>query len=216
MRTLIVAPHMDDEVLSCGGLIQKRVASGDEVYVLTMFGRVYDYGRVSVEDSFEKEYEHFKAAQLVLGYQRHQCMLNDEGEPTKVGYYRLLEEIEDVMCQYDPHELVVPGKLDLNQDHRFLADVCDIACRPFNLGSIRRILAAGALDSELKTPNYFIPMNTAELEVKLNAMNCYETERREGVHTRSPENIEAYARVVGSKCGHEFAEGFLLKLSVEG
>jgi len=35
-RILIVAPHPDDEVLGCGGLIQQAVANGAQVYVVLM------------------------------------------------------------------------------------------------------------------------------------------------------------------------------------
>lgn len=37
MRTCIVSPHLDDALLSCGVLIQRRRALGDEVLVLNVF-----------------------------------------------------------------------------------------------------------------------------------------------------------------------------------
>ena len=37
MRRVILSPHLDDAVLSCGGSIAAQVASGDQVIVLTLF-----------------------------------------------------------------------------------------------------------------------------------------------------------------------------------
>lgn len=38
-RTLIIAPHPDDEVLGCGGLIAKLVADGNPPYIVILTGR---------------------------------------------------------------------------------------------------------------------------------------------------------------------------------
>ena len=36
MNILVVAPHPDDEVIGCGGIIAKKVANGDRVTVAIM------------------------------------------------------------------------------------------------------------------------------------------------------------------------------------
>ena len=33
---LVIAPHADDELLGCGATIVKKIANGDNVYVLVM------------------------------------------------------------------------------------------------------------------------------------------------------------------------------------
>jgi len=43
VKILIIAPHMDDEVLGMGATIARRVGEGDEVHVCCVAHRVYDH-----------------------------------------------------------------------------------------------------------------------------------------------------------------------------
>lgn len=212
MKTLVIVAHMDDEALSCGALIMSRVSNGHDVYVLALHTRVYNYG---AWDGGLREYDDFKKSLAVLGRggKLHgRCELMPEGEPGKVGFYPLLKVIEAALDDFKPDEVVIPSKLDLNQDHQHLAHVCDIALRPANLGSVRRILRSHAFDSVVNTFQYYVPFDSDRLRVKLEAVGCYKNEARDGVHPRSPNNIEAWHRVLGSKCGAEFAEGYSVVL----
>jgi LmbE family N-acetylglucosaminyl deacetylase len=123
-RTLVIAAHMDDEVLGAGGLIRKRVCCEDAVRVLTCFSRKYPGEPGGNEYKIARQRDHFTGAQLALGYAECTHMLLEEGEPQKTGYYALLEEIEYAIQQFKPTEVVIPGRSDLNQDHRHLNEVC--------------------------------------------------------------------------------------------
>jgi len=208
MRTLIVSAHLDDESLSCGGLIQDRVAKGIPVDVVVLFGRKYNYG---VGDQKIKEQgKHFEEACRWLGVTDSWCFLFEEGEPTKVGYYKLLQAIEIQLAERNYTEAVVPSSLDLNQDHRWLADVCKIALRPSNLGKIERILSWQGIDGFSREANYYLPLCQDYLYRKIEAVACYKREWRESPHPRSLENLKAYHRLAGSRCGEEFAEPYNL------
>lgn len=209
MKTLLIMAHMDDESLSCGGLIRNRIRDGGQVFTAVCFGRSYDYSRESHD---AREYSDFTKALEELGAPKHSTAKHTEGEPGRVGYYALLEYVEYVLKEQAPDEVVIPGKFDLNQDHRHLHDVCRIALRPCNLGQVRRILAARAFDSELREPSWFETMSGDVLSKKLWAINCYEAESRVFPHPRSPENVRAYHQVMGSKCGHRYAEVYDLIL----
>lgn len=207
-RTLVVVAHMDDESLNTAGLIQARIAAGSQVFVLVLFGRKYEYGRVQVTENSD-EYEDFLSACHVLGVRSSSCPFLEEGEPGKVGYYACLEQVESALRFFGPmQEVVIPSELDLNQDHRFLADVCKIALRPANLAGLRRVLVARAFDSRLAPAQYYVPMSEEQMSKKLEAVACYRRESRTGVHPRSPQNIVAMHRVLGAQCGHEYAEGY--------
>ncbi len=211
MRTLLVMPHMDDEVISCGGLIQQRLAQGADVYVLCVYGRVYDFGR---EDGAASEALDFLEAKKVLGFHHHQLGTGTEmlrgGEPGQVGFFRPLEIVEEILARLQPDEVVGPSRLDLNQEHRVLSHVLEIALRPVNRGNVDRVLEFHALDGQLRQPNYFLCLTEQQLVVKSLAIERYRRERRTGASPRSVENVMAQARVWGAACGQEFAEAYTL------
>ncbi|ATS92320.1 PIG-L family deacetylase [Stenotrophomonas phage vB_SmaS_DLP_5] len=212
MKSLVIVPHMDDEVLSCGGLIQNRT----EVRVLVVYGR--HYPELSGQELWDKQAEqiqHFNAACGMLKVESVVFLNMPEGEPHQVGYYRVLEQLESRLKSFQPEEVVFPGEFDQNQDHVMLNHVGRILMRPGNLGNVKRVLKSIAHDSILTQPTYFVPMNSNQMKNKLNAMRCYEDEVRENPHPRSLDNIEALARVHGSKCGHEFAEGYITHMIKE-
>lgn len=209
MRTLIIAPHMDDEAISCGGLIQDRLSRGYELFVTTVYGRVYDYGQETVEQTIDAEEQDFHKARETLGYKYYSVLNLREGEPFVLGYYPLLKEIEASLQLLEPTEVVIPGKEHLNQDHRHLADICGIALRPFNLGTVKRVLEFLPLDGTVHRPTYFVPLTQEQMEVKLTAIAAYRREART-VGPRAEENVMAQAMLWGSMCGHKLAEAYKL------
>lgn len=216
MRTLLVMPHMDDEVISCGGLIQHRLAQGAAVHVLCVYGRVYDFGR---EDAAASEAVDFLQAQKVLGYHHYQLgngtrMLRG-GEPGQIGFFEPLEIVEEILHRLQPDEVVGPSRHDLNQEHRMLSHVLEIALRPVNRGKADRILEFHALDGQLRQPNYFLGLTEPQIRIKSEAMEQYRRERRTGASPRSLENMVAQARVWGAACGLEYAEAYSLIQSLE-
>ena len=215
MKTLIIAPHMDDEAISCGGLIVRRCEMGGTVRVLAIHGR--HYGPVGEnEQAFSdgKEVHDFFLSLGKLGASGSALLLR-EGEPAIHGFYDLLGPIEAELKTFQPDEIVIPSADDLNQDHRHLNHVCKIALRPMNLLGTGKVLEFAALDGVVRKTNYFVTLTRGELDQKLSAINCYRRERRSLPSPRAPENVEAQARVWGAACGHEFAEAYVLHLGKE-
>ena len=210
MGTLIIAPHMDDEAISCGGLIRRRLFQGMEVAVATIYGRVYDYGR---EDGSNVERKDFMAARKVLGYDKFWNFDLREGEPHTVGYYKALEHVEFLLREFQPEEVVIPAADDLNQDHRVLNHVCRIALRPINMGDVFRVLELFAVDGSLRQPTFYCPLSDVQLNAKLDAVAAYTRESRT-LGPRAPDNLWAQAKVWGAACGQKYAEAYRVALEL--
>lgn len=137
--TLVLVAHLDDEALNCGGLIQKRVRANHVVHVFALYGRKYDYVQATPE-MWAKQERYALRAKKVLGYHHLTSCNLEEGEPGKSGYVAALRQIELVVGQISPTHYVVPHSMDLNQDHRHLADVCEIALRPAVRATVQNVL----------------------------------------------------------------------------
>ena len=69
MKTLVIAPHPDDEVFGCGGLLHRLKAAGGEVYVLYMtVGTAADFSPARTVAPGCKTLPFSKVFQPVLSY----------------------------------------------------------------------------------------------------------------------------------------------------
>lgn len=220
MKTLIIVPHLDDEVLGCAGLIQRRLARNEaDINIWVAFGRKYP-GELPERAAQLMEDQKLDAIQAVRVLSEWTGMrdwnpfggpLLEEGEPGRVGYYDLLTPLERQLDAFKPDEIVIPSAHDLNQDHRFLNEVCRIALRAGNRGRCIRIMESFGLDVMLPVEATFaIPMSWGMVDRMVDAMGKYERESRTGAHPRSPENLIAQRRFYGAQFGLEYAEPYRL------
>ena len=77
MKVLVIAPHMDDEVLGVGGTIARHASEGDEVYVCYVAHRIY--GHKYDDEKNRAEIQCALKAKEVLGYKEAEFLgLSDE------------------------------------------------------------------------------------------------------------------------------------------
>lgn len=223
MTTLIVAPHFDDESISCGGLIAKRFRQGESVSLFVPYGRHYPGEHQFT--SFMTEQDDFWAALAILSgchdntdlaYGPSRTLGLEEGEPGKTGFYRVLESLEVLLETVQPTEVIGPASTDLNQDHKHLHHLVSIALRSYSLSQkpFRR-LSFHALDGRPYKPNWFEVLHPSDLQLKVDAVQAYKREQREPPHPRSPDKIRALAEVVGSWCNADLAEAYTLEYCVQ-
>lgn len=219
MKTLVIVAHRDDEVLSAGGLIRTRVMEhgGDNVGVGVVYGRKYPGKTPEEQAELDEEQDlAFTCARQQLGYKHSFCSDMEEGEPGRTGYYATLEVVEGLIKAFQPYEVVIPGADDLNQDHRHLHEICRIALRPGNRGSVKRVLEAMAHDVlSLQPATYAVELSYERVRIVREAMLNYETEVRQPPHPRSLDNIEARYRVYGAQFGVAFAEPYRMVAGIE-
>lgn len=214
-KILVVAPHMDDEVLGCGGTIAWHVDRGDEVHVCILCNRAYEHSYD--DEAIETERECAERARQILGYP-HLLFLDLPDERLYAHLQDALSRVEELIQEIEPEVVYIPHAEDLHQDHRTVAHVSNIALRAVEAPFARRILAYEVPSCTGQTfpgaagafaPNVFVDIEE-QLSRKLAAMKEYERESRAFPHPRSPEMLEATARVRGGQCGRVAAEAFVL------
>ncbi len=215
MHVLIIAPHMDDEVLGCGGTVVRHLSQGDTVTVCIVANRAYDHQYV--DEFIEREKEAAKNAQAILGYQEL-IFLDCNDERLDDRQIDIIVPIEEVVQKQKPDVVYFPHRGDLNQDHRAVFEAVRVACRPFAAHRVNRLVVYEVPSSTDQVPGQnewpFLPNRHVDiqkhLEAKLAAMGCYEVEGRDFPHPRSLRGIEILARKRGMEVGMAAAEAFMV------
>ena len=215
MKILVIAPHMDDEVLGCGGTIARYVAEGNELFVCFIAHRKYNHQFEAEKNDQEKQ--HAIKAKKILGYKDAVFFeLNDERLDACIQ--DILVPLEDYILTINPDIVYCPFRGDNNQDHRAVFDASRIALRPFAAPCIKKILMYEVPSSTDQSPplteNAFLPNYYVDIkkyfDKKIEAYGCYATEKRSYPHPRSKEALKILAQKRGIEIGFEYAESFMI------
>lgn len=218
MKTLVIAPHPDDELLGCGGTILRRVAEGGSIGWLLMTA-------ITEEAGWQPE----KVAQRASEIQRvreglgvHSEHFFPLGFPTadldRIPMSTLVSRISDVFKQFQPEEVLMPYTGDVHSDHRITFGAVYACTKWFRYPRVRRVLVyetpsetdfgIDPRDSGFR-PNIFVDISQ-HIDRKLELMAIYESEMGEFPFPRSEKALRALAQVRGSQAGFEAAEAFML------
>ena len=215
MKVLVIAPHMDDEVLGCGGTIIRHVDSGDHVTVCIVANRAYNHKYD--QNLIEREKDCCKKAKEILSYQ-DLIFLDLYDEKLDQSQIDIIIPLEKVVTKCKPEVVYAPHRGDLNQDHRAVFEAARVVCRP-NAGHRVTTLRAFEVPSSTDQvpealewpflPNYYVNVKSS-LEQKVEAMACYSKESKPFPHPRSAEGLRVYAQKRGMEVGIGAAEAFVV------
>jgi N-acetylglucosamine malate deacetylase 1 len=219
MKTLVIAPHPDDELLGCGGTLLRSRSMDTTLgwLIMTKISQKYGWGPERIS---ERESE-IQQIRLGLGIQPEN--LFQLGFPTTrldtIPMGDLIAKISNVFKKFQPEEVFVPHQGDVHSDHRITFDAISSCTKWFRNPSLKRILAYETLSEtefgldsnhEFK-PNVFVDISEY-MEQKIELLSIYASELREFPFPRSKSAIKALAQLRGSNSGFEYAEGFRLLL----
>ena len=106
-------------------------------------------------------------------------------------------------------------KDDLNIDHRIVNNAVVTACRPQKDLCVKELMFFEVPSSteyslsETFSPNYFVDISTT-IDLKIHAINIYQSEMRDFPHPRSVKAINSLASWRGSSSGFEYVESFII------
>lgn len=214
-RVLVIAAHMDDEVLGMGGTIARHVAAGDDVTVCITCKRAYNH-RFEPKVVLEEKEAAIRAAK-VLGYEDVRFLdLRDELLDERL--LDVIAPLEECVSEVLPSVVYTHHRGDSNQDHRAVFQASLIACRAISRHKVSRVLAyevpsstdiAPPFPEYVFQPNVYVNIGGC-LDRKIEAMRMYTRELREFPHPRSAKGIEVLAQKRGMEIGFPAAEAFML------
>lgn len=215
VKILVIAPHLDDEVLGCGGTIAKHVASGDSVSVCVVAHRVYEHVYDAAKANVEQA--HSQMAKNTLGYDEI-AYLDLPDERLDACLQDIIIPLEKFFCRVRPEIVYIPFYGDNHQDHRAVFHAARVVLRPSATAHIRAIFmyeTPSSTEQSLPSaegafvPNHYVNIDKW-LDKKLAAIRCYETEKREFPHPRSEMALQTLAQKRGTEIGFPCAEAFMI------
>lgn len=214
-KTLIVAPHPDDEVLGVGGTILRRKAEGVKVAWLIVTA-------ISVEAGWSEEIVKQRADEInrvkeLMGFDEVFALDFQTTQLDRIPVSDLIARISEIFKLFEPEEVFVPHPSDVHTDHRVVFDAVASCTKWFRYPSVKRALAYETLsetDFSLGAeqgfrPNVFVDI-APFLTGKLQAMDVYASELGTFPFPRSHEAIRALATLRGAASGFMAAEAFEL------
>ncbi|MBN1414282.1 MAG: PIG-L family deacetylase [Bacteroidales bacterium] len=211
---LIIAPHPDDEVLGCGGIIKKFALREKKVYIL-----IASRGKPGMysEDRVKNVRKEALAAHRLLGVTETRFLDYQAPELDLISVSELASAIEAVIREFTADTLFLPHRGDIHHDHKAVFNAGLVAARPVNNNSVKRIYAyetlsetewAAPFGDDSFLPTFYVDIS-ATFNFKLEAMNCFKSQLKEFPNPRSLQSIEALANLRGSAVGFTHAEAFM-------
>ena len=214
-RTLVVAPHPDDETLGAGGTIARLAKAGHQVTVAVVTtGQPPDYSASDVA----RVRQEAEQAHAILGVKQTLWLDLPAARLVETPRRALNAALQKAIAQTEPTTMLLPFVGDVHIDHQLTFEAGMVAARPHQAAYPATILAYETL-SETNwnapyltpgfLPNVFIDI-TDTLELKLAAMRTYGSQLRASPHERSIEALKALATLRGATVHRPAAEAFVL------
>ena len=135
-KLLVIAPHSDDEVLGCGGLISKIKKEGGKVFVL-----IFNLGfeKNDTKESQDKRKQEVKEAMNALKVDDYHLVhekADDNRDLDAEPLHSLIEVIESTsnvsLEKISPTIVAIPTIFSHHQDHVHVHNACIAALRPIS------------------------------------------------------------------------------------
>jgi LmbE family N-acetylglucosaminyl deacetylase len=199
-KRLIIAPHIDDELLGCFSSIDKNCfilyCGCDESKI--------NFDWVKQRPKLQERLNELNVVQTKLQFS-YEILDNEVNTYT---IQSLIPEFERIINQIQPDELYIPVP-SYNQDHRVVYEAALTALRPHDLNFfVKKVFVYEQIQDlwnhnyHTFNPTYFRLLN---IEEKINSYHLMKSQVRS---FRNAEMIKNLAAIRGIQANVDFAEGF--------
>ena len=204
-KILILSPHMDDEVLGCGGLIASLMENNPKNLHIHYFN---DFHPVVDNEAYKAE-----NAKLIshIGCTSSFTKSKSVNKLNSIPISEHISEIESLANEFQPDTILVTFP-SYNQDHRHIFDATITATRVHDRNYYVHNILVYEQPETLQTnriepkflPHVFLPV---DVDKKIELYSMYQTQLR---GHRRVEHIKYLAGVRGMQCNAPFAESFMI------
>lgn len=210
-RTLVIAPHPDDESIAAGGLLQRAVAAGGEVQVVFVtdgdnnpWPLRYLKKKLRISDADHAEWGALRreesrrglaalgvppSSAIFLGYPDTMLL-----RMARAGDLRARDALAGIIDTFSPSLVVLPSVFDLHADHRAIAWLAHGAAKGRNV--VTYLIHGRAPGGRMA---FRLELNADETARKRAAIECHQSQL---VLSRS--RFLSYARAVEEFLQAEF------------
>lgn len=215
-RILIIAPHADDEILGCGGLIEKACRFKNQVkVVIGAIGDIrFEHNIKEIVTARTRENE-LKNALSLLGcteydilYRSHESFLDT------IPMNEIVTKLDTIMNGFQPTMVFIPYP-SFHQDHQVLFRACMSALRPAPNKSYQLIamfeypLMVWQYPKINESGELYLDISKS-IDMKIHALNKHTSQIREASHLISPESVKKWAEKRGMETGCNYAEKYYI------
>lgn len=225
-NVLVICAHPDDEILGCGSMMARITRiDGQKISIGYL-----SYGITSRQTNdnlaeFEKEKVKDRARNAIetlTGIPKHELKKHlkfanfPDNKFDTVPLLDIVKQIETWIQEIKPDVIFTHSQKDLNIDHCLTHRAVLTATRPIKGNHMVNTIYSFSIPSSTEwtfgahgmfTPNIFLEI-TGMTEIKIKALQCYDTEIRQFPHPRSKEYLHFQAFYIGSIIGVDEAEGY--------
>jgi len=227
-KIMLVVAHPDDEILGVGATMHKLIHEFNvHAHVVILGEGITSRAEQRDTEVWKHELEihraNIKNAQYKIGYQSVSIYEFPDNRFDSVELLDIIKVIEKEKNHFDPGIIFTHHGGDLNIDHQRTFEAVMTACRPMEHEKVKAIFTfetpSGTEWRASSDPKHFIPtvffkVSETDVNAKIEAMECYEFEKRQYPHPRSPEALKILAQRWGMVIGKNYAEAFCLIRSI--
>lgn len=219
-KILIIVPHSDDEVLGCGGFIEKAIRYGNSVKVIV--GAIGDTFHVHQKKIITSEVrkEELKNGLAVLGCTDFEILYNGmDSLMDTVPQLEMVSLLDDIFARINPTIVLIPYP-SFHQDHKAWFEACMASLRPTEKKKQQMVAMYEYPNIIWQYPKLtdvgelYVDI-TDSIDLKIEALMKHESQIRNEGHPISPENVRQWAKGRGFEAGVQYAEKMhLLRLTI--
>ena len=220
MKTLVIAPHPDDEILGVGGTLLKRKSQGHKLgwVIVTKPSKILNWSKeqISARKNQIKEITNKVGFDNVYELNFQAATLTEESFPS------LIKSLNETIKDFSPNEIFLPHVGDVHSDHQIIHKAVISTTKSFRNPQLKRLIVYETLSetefgldkSKIFFPNLYIDISKF-LDQKINLIKIYSSEIEDFPFPRSYESIKSLAKFRGSSCNCLAAEAFEILKQIE-